>query len=257
MICQKTTNARPRRAISSRLSLLPGETVVPILLGELRGARWIVESAIHRCWIGFYEREKQRIISHEIRPNSVFWDIGANVGIYSLLASKLVGSGRVFAFEPAPRNLHYLRRHLALNHAKNVEVLPLAVSDSTGVASFRTEQTGFMGRLSDEGEITVSTATLDSLVEDGTVLPPNYVKMDIEGGELLALHGARRTFHTFRPTLFLATHGLAVQTGCRRLLDTWGYDCRQIGRESRDELAEFIGTPNALSSVQTEEAAPR
>jgi len=222
------------------LSLVPRDAVVPILRGKLRGRRWIMGSAIHRCWLGFYEYEKQRGISREVRPNSVFWDIGANVGFYSLLASKLVGSGKVFAFEPAPRNLSYLRKHLALNRVTNVEVLPIAVSDENGSARFQVEQSGFMGHLSCEGNTTVSTATLDSLVDEGKVLPPDYVKMDIEGAELLALRGASRTFQRFCPVLFLATHGRKVETECRRLLELWGYDCRNIGSKSNSDLGEII-----------------
>jgi FkbM family methyltransferase len=222
------------------LSLLPRDAVVPILHGKLRGRRWIVGSAIHRCWIGFYEYKKQRWISREVRPNSVFLDIGANVGFYSLLASKLVGSGKVFAFEPAPRNVSYLRKHLALNRVTNVEVLAIAVSDRNGISSFETEETGFMCHLSSEGKITVPTATLDSLVEEGKVLPPDYVKMDIEGAELLALRGGSRTFQRFRPVLFLATHGREVETECRRLLELWGYDCRNIESKSNSDLGEII-----------------
>jgi FkbM family methyltransferase len=222
------------------LSLVPRGTVVRILRGTLRGKRWIVGSAIHRCWLGFYEYEKQRLISREVRPNSVFWDIGANVGFYSLLASKLVRSGKVFAFEPVPRNLEYLRKHVVLNRVTNVEVLPIAVSDKDGISSFRVEQTGLMGHLSGEGNTTVSTAALDTLVEEGKVLPPDYVKMDIEGAELLALRGASRTFQRFRPVLFLATHGREVEAECRRLLELWGYDCRNIGSKSNSELGEII-----------------
>src|SRR5947209_9435920 len=90
------------------LGLLPQGMVVPILYGGLRGRRWIVGSAIHRCWLGFYECEKQRLISRVVRAGGVFWDVGANVGFYSLLASRLVASGKVFAFEPVQRNLVYL-----------------------------------------------------------------------------------------------------------------------------------------------------
>ena len=230
------------------LSLVPRGAVVRILRGPLRGKRWIVGSAIHRCWLGLYEYEKQKVISREVRPGSVFWDVWANVGFYSLLASKLVGSGKVFAFEPAPRNLFYLRKHLALNGAANVEVLAAAVSDRNGTSFFEVEETGFMGRLSGEGGITVPTATLDSLVAEGKVLPPDYVKMDIEGAELLALRGATRTFQRFHPVLFLATHGSEMETECRRLLELWGYDCRNMGPKSESDLCEIVARIRASKS---------
>jgi FkbM family methyltransferase len=228
------------RIVRLPLSLVPRGAVVPILLGALRGKRWIVGSAIHRCWLGFYEYEKQQLISREVQSGNVFWDVGANVGFYSLLASNLVGSGRVFAFEPAPRNLSYLRKHLELNRVTNVDVLAIAVSDRNGISSFETEETGFMGHLSDEGKITVPTATLDSLAEEGKILPPDYIKMDIEGAELLALRGASRTFQRYHPVLFLATHGREVHTQCIQLLQSWGYSRSSIDHGDSGELGELI-----------------
>ena len=162
------------------------------------------------------------------------------MGFYSLLASKLVGTGKVFAFEPVARNLAYLRKHLALNRVTNVDVLAIAVSDKNGSSCFAIEETGFMGHLSAEGGIRVSTATLDSLVEAGKVLPPDYVKMDIEGAELVALRGGSQTFQRYRPVLFLATHGPAVETECRRLLEDWGYVCRNLGRQSNGDRGEIV-----------------
>jgi FkbM family methyltransferase len=222
------------------LALVPRGMVVPILQGRLRGKHWIAGSAIHRCWLGFYEYEKQQLISREVQPNTVFHDVGANVGLYSLLAAELVGPGRVFAFEPVPRNLAYLRKHLALNRVTNVEVLALAVSDQNGIAPFQVEQSGFMGHLSNEGGIMVPTTTLDSLVENGKVLPPNYIKMDIEGAELLALRGARETFRRYRPLLFLATHGRKVHVECCQLLESWGYECQHLQGTSVGDLGEVV-----------------
>ena len=228
------------------LKLVPPATVVPILTGKLRGKKWITGSAIHGCWLGFYEYEKQQLVSREVRPSTIFYDVGAHVGFYSLLASVLVGSGKVFAFEPLPRNLDYLRRHLALNCAANVDVLPVAVSDRTSTAAFRVEQSSFMGCLSGEGGIVVPTATLDSLVESGRILPPNYIKIDIEGSELLALQGARETFQRYRPVLFLATHSRQIHNECCRLLESWGYECSLVGGRPLGDLREVIAKCNVV-----------
>jgi FkbM family methyltransferase len=63
------------------------------------------------------------------------FDMGANVGCYTILASRLVGAtGRVAAFEPLVRNLSYLHRHKELNRAENVQIVPFAVSNRSGVA---------------------------------------------------------------------------------------------------------------------------
>jgi FkbM family methyltransferase len=235
-------NALLTKLASAPLRLIPPMTAVPVLSGALKGRRWIAGSAIHRCWLGFYERDKQRLISREVTPNSIFWDIGANVGFYSLLGSTLVGSGKVFAFEPVPRNLFYLKRHLVINRVTNVEIVELAVSDTNGTATFHLEPTGLMGRLSEGGGVTVQTAALDRLVNEGRILPPNCVKMDIEGAEFVALQGAKETFRNFRPVLFLATHGKEVEQNCRQLLEEWGYECRNMRDDSHDDLGEIVAT---------------
>jgi len=216
------------------LALIPRECVLPILQGPLRGKRWIAGSANHSCWLGFYEQKKQQILMDEVESGSVFYDVGANVGIYSLLSSLLVGNGKVYAFEPVPRNLAYLRRHLKLNHARNVEILPFAISGKIGPAQFETEASGLMGYLAGEGNLSVETATLDSLVENGRIAPPDFLKMDIEGAELSALHGARFLFQRYRPVLFLATHGQEIERECRKLLESWDYEIEEIGMNSCD-----------------------
>lgn len=111
----------PRRSVLGRvlrapLRLIPPGTVLPVLQGRLRGARWIVGAGTHGCWLGSYEYGKRRLFERLVRPGQVVWDVGANAGFYTLLASRLVGStGSVVAIEPLPRNLSYLRRHLELN----------------------------------------------------------------------------------------------------------------------------------------------
>src|SRR6204780_5628295 len=146
------------------LALVPRKLILPILQGPLRGKRWISGSATHGCWLGSYEYDKQQIIAREVWAGSVFYDIGANVGFYSLLSSLLVGYGKVFAFEPAPRNLPDLRRHRELNHAGKVEVLPLAISNTMGQAHFQIEPSGLMGHLAGGGRTTCATPRLESLV---------------------------------------------------------------------------------------------
>ncbi len=230
------------RMLRYPLRFLPRSLAVPIASGSLRGKRWIVGSGIHRCWLGFYEQEKQKLMARTIKPGTVFYDVGANVGFYTLLGSLLVGEGKVFAFEPVQRNLLYLRKHLALNHIQNAQVLELAVSDSDGTACFEVEQTGYMGHLSGNGTAIVRTATLDSLLQQNGIVPPNYIKMDIEGGELLALRGASQCIQRYRPHIFLATHGHQVHSQCHQLLESWGYRSQILELNSAG-FGEIIATP--------------
>lgn len=222
--------------------MIPRDLALPILQGPSRGQKWIVGAHLHGCWLGSYEWEMQKRIAREVKGGSVFFDVGANAGFYSLLAARRVGTGRVYAFEPLPANLVFLRKHLAMNSIRNVEVFEMAISDQAGTASFAGENTRAMGKLEAGGELTVETASLDGLIMEERVAPPNCIKMDIEGGEFRALLGATRCFARHRPKLFLATHGQAVHDDCCRLLASWQYTWTYTSRDSR-ERAELFAQP--------------
>jgi FkbM family methyltransferase len=205
------------------LRLLPSGMTMPIMQGPLRGKRWIVGSQRHAFWLGIYEPHIQKLLTRDLKPASTFYDIGANVGFYSLLAAQSIRGGTVYAFEPLPANIGYLRRHLELNGIRNVTVLNVAISDEVRVASFKTEPTGAMGRLDPGGELPVQMTTIDFLLQSNQIEPPDYIKMDIEGAEFAGLLGARKCFEKFNPKLFLATHGSDVHANCRDLLRSWNY----------------------------------
>src|SRR5664280_711279 len=73
------------KALRFPLSLIPSGTQMPILQGPLHGKRWIVGASNHGCWLGSYEAAKQKKITEFVRPGMVCWDVGANVGFYTLL----------------------------------------------------------------------------------------------------------------------------------------------------------------------------
>ena len=125
--------SRLARLIRLPLRLIPSSAVVPILSGPGRGMRWIVGSAPHGAWLGFLERDKLTPFVARLQSGMTVWDIGANVGLYTLPSARAVGpAGHVVAFEPMPRNLGFLRRHLTLNGLEGVAVCAVAVSDATG-----------------------------------------------------------------------------------------------------------------------------
>lgn len=226
------------------LRLIPSNARLPILQGKLRGTRWIAGAGTHGCWIGSYEYESRRLFEKTVRPGMTVFDLGAHSGFYTLLASKMVGSGgRVIAFEPSPRNLSYLHRHLEINRIENVTVIEAAVSDTSGRQSFDAGAESELGHLSDEGDLEVETVALDELAHSGQVPPPDVVKMDIEGHEHLALLGAREMLTDRRPVLWISTHGKEVHEQCCRFLEALGYRLEPIGTEILDEASEFIAAP--------------
>jgi FkbM family methyltransferase len=226
------------------LRWIPRETTVRVLQGPLRGARWVVGSHTHGCWFGTYELARQQALVRLVRPGAVVYDLGANAGFYTLLAARLAGpAGAVLAFEPLPRNLEYLRRHVLLNRCTNVTVVEAAVADRSGEARLATNDAA-TASLRADGAIVVRTVTLDDMVFERHVRPPSLLKVDVEGAELAVLHGAGRVMKTFRPVVVLSTHDLDLRRECQRLLASWGYmlGAEETGR-SPAEVDEVIAIP--------------
>jgi FkbM family methyltransferase len=214
--------------------------------GRLKGKKWIVGSSDHGCWLGSYEMEKQLLFERTITEGSTVFDLGGHVGFYTLLASELVGpTGKVFVFEPVPRNLFYLKEHLRLNHASNVTVIEAAVSEKGGVASFDEGPSSSMGHLASTGVLQVKTFALDELFFSGEIPAPDCMKLDIEGAEFSALLGAKSILEASHPTIFLATHGSEVHQECCCLLSVIGYQLQPIDGMSLEQSSEILATYKA------------
>ena len=231
------------RLLRLPLRAVPRERPVRILGGPLRGWRWIPAAASHGCWLGTFERAEQDVFARTIRPGDVVYDLGANVGFYTLLAAKLAGpTGRVVAFEPVPRNLGYLRRHLALNHREDVTVVAAAVSDRSGTARFRDGPAHTVGTLAADGGsdgYDVDVVALDDYTASpATVLPaPRVIKIDVEGAEADVLRGAHRVLRTVRPIVLLSTHSTALRLECIALLRDADYNVAPMGGDQADLVA--------------------
>lgn len=216
------------RTLRWPFKLLRRGTVVPVILGPLRGSRWVLGSGLHGCWLGTYEWPKQRLFASLVSPGMVVYDIGANVGFYTLLAARRVGpTGAVFAFEPGLGNLADLRRHIELNRCDNTKVLDVAVADRCKEARFL-DAGSYTGRLDERGGREVRMVSLDWLLDEGTVKAPDLVKIDVEGAEEAVLLGATRLLERYHPVLLLATHGQQVHQACTDLLSTLGYSLRSL-----------------------------
>jgi len=172
------------------------------------------------------------------------YDIGANVGFYTLLASMRVGcTGCVYAFEPLPRNLEYLRRHIGLNQIGNCEIIDAAVDHFDGCSLFDSSRPASMGRLSEKGQTRVRTVTLDSLVSRGEILPPHAMKIDVEGAEARVFEGSVETIRKHRPLIFLATHGPEVRKKCLEFLEGEQYRVEPLTQETISTDEEFLARP--------------
>ena len=207
--------------------VLPNNLIVPIPQGRLRGKKWVIGSSNIECALGSYEYEKRVLFEARVSKSSVVYDIGAHVGFYTLLASELVqADGKVIAFEPVPRNLHYLKKHIDMNHCANVMVVDAAVSDKSGTCLFDEDLSNYTGHLSESGNLIVRVVSIDELLMGGKIPAPDYIKIDVEGAELLVLRGTKSTLSNYSPKIFLETHSHRVHNvhiDCCNFLTSLGY----------------------------------
>ena len=140
----------------------------------------------------------------------VFYDIGANVGYFSIeMAMKLGDAVKVVAFEPQSDLAAAITKSAKLNDMENVKVVQAMVGDTAqktelylAPASIHASAVADSGR-PNVGTVETQMVTIDDLVEAAEILPPDMVKIDVEGSEHLVLQGAYRTFRAHRPHIFL------------------------------------------------------
>jgi FkbM family methyltransferase len=168
-------------------------------------------------------------------------DVGANVGIYAVRLSQLVGSsGRVLAFEPVAETFDLLASNISVAGAHNVSLFNVAVSSKIGVAGmslprFATGLTNYyMAALTERGgEFEVLTIPLDALMPSKRI---SFVKIDVEGHELQALLGMRELLRRDRPRLVVEGRSDEVAA----LLQGLGY-----------QFVELDGSPNRIFEALT------
>lgn len=180
-----------------------GKNLLKPLIGNRLSVRVegfaVTASLEHRHYLQALRRDEieslmARLFSGVIRPGMVVLDIGAFVGWYTLLAARRVGAqGKVYAFEPDPRNYELLGENLRLNQIDSrVTCLPWAVSDEAGVQPFflhggDQSRSSLIPAGGGHETTAVNSVVLDDFLDRG--LQIDVVKMDIEGGEVHALRG--------------------------------------------------------------------
>ncbi|NMG05944.1 FkbM family methyltransferase [Brasilonema sp. UFV-L1] len=147
---------------------------------------------------GYYEIREINIVKQFLRAGDIFVDVGANIGLYTILASNIVGQGgRVIAFEPSNQISKHLRRNLEINFIKNVKVEQIALSRENGLATW----SGVMDTNEGAGSIIRNPENYTSIIEEVKTLKFDdyfvshafkkirFMKIDVEGAEMLVLQG--------------------------------------------------------------------
>lgn len=238
-----------------------GLSQVRVAAGGLAGAPLLLDLQLEKdYWLGTYEPELQAAIQKEVQPGMVVYDVGANVGYVSLLFARSVGpQGQVFAFEALPANLERIRRNLALNPQATVKPIGMAVVDAVRPVEFMTHASGAMGKAAGSAgrkqevygaTIQVPGTSLDEFTYTQLNPPPNVIKIDIEGGEVLALPGMRRLLREGRPLIFLELHGPEAAKTAWEELSAAGYALFRMesgeripSLEALDWKAYVVGSP--------------
>ncbi len=236
-----------------------GPTEVTITAGALQGARMLLDLQTEKAyWLGTYETDLQTAIQDWVTPGMTAYDVGANIGYLSLMLARAVGkTGQVFAFEALPANFERLQKNLALQypvssiqysvfsnqypvtsnqHPTPICAIHAAVVDAAGQVRFHLHRSTGMGKAAGSagrkeeytGHITVPGISLDHFVFELGNPAPDVVKMDIEGGEVLALPGMRRVLAEARPLLFLELHGQQAAATAWQLLTGSGYHLHHL-----------------------------
>jgi FkbM family methyltransferase len=187
-----------------------------------------------------FERDERAFVSKFVLPGMAVVDVGANAGLYTVIAAKRVGpSGCVIAFEPSPREVRQLRSHLRLNRCANVAIEEVALGEASGQGDLlivEGHETGCNSfHLADRDAagtrpLSVAIRTLDEFYQQGRLSRVDFVKMDIEGAELSALRGATRMFRDLQPVLLCEIVEERTAPWHYRGLDiielvrSWGYE---------------------------------
>ena len=160
---------------------------------------------------GVYEPECINLMFSHLAQDSLFLDIGANIGAFSIPAAKHLKklNGKVIAVEASPTIFPYLKKNVEINNLENIELLSLAVtnSDRNFVDFYEapTEKFG-MGSIAPQFQstpISVQTITVDSILKDQELAKVSFMKVDVEGYEAEVFEGASQLFNSLNPPTVL------------------------------------------------------
>jgi len=207
-----------------------------VLLDAISSIKWKIYPLLVRLWpwlaIFLHEPESTRAFWDAIAPGMMVVDGGANMGGYSLLASRRAGAeGRVFAFEPDPNN--YARLLTQIGHLPNVQPVQKAIAAISGQSllfldSFHAGHTLVDGRVGERG-VSVDVTSLDDFVRDHALPGLDVVKLDIEGAELLAIDGMQSLLRSERrPVILCEVHPPITPEEFISKMDGFGYRTRVL-----------------------------
>jgi FkbM family methyltransferase len=190
-----------------------------------------------------------RHLQRLIRPGAVVYDIGANVGLFSARFARWIGmEGWLYAIEPNPMCVYFLRANLEHARVRNFTILPVAVSDRRSDCGFSinygSSLIGVGGDSAVAGkpghQIRVEGERLDSLIATFNLSKPDFIKLDVEGAEASAVAGMVRTLEKSRPSFMIELHGRKAASDTLECLSELGYQYLLSSTSTRYRNAEEL-----------------
>lgn len=261
----KLWNASPKsvaRAIKRRLELRrPSVGWATVQAGPLAGVQMLLPSGGRESGRpmaeGTFDRFLYNALLERVSPRGLtVWDIGAHFGYHSFCFAKL--GAQVLAFEPNATNVSQFRLNLERNPALagRIRLLELAVSDTDGRTTFL-ESNDLRGQSSGSHLETalppldkklyagfesksVPTSRMDTLISETKERPPDVIKVDVEGAELLVLKGGSNFLPARKPILLMEIHHIRLMFQIGQLLASWGYETRLLEEPESSASRCFI-----------------
>ena len=159
-----------------------------------------------------FEKEETGYVISKLNEGDIFIDIGTNIGLFSLIASQIVGEkGKVISFEPTPSTFSRLIENIEINNLKNIDARNIGLSDKSDELTFYMSKNGhdawnsFAPSLDNklEKEIKVPESTLDFELENIDKSKITLVKIDVEGWEKFVLYGGKDFFVNYNPIVMV------------------------------------------------------
>jgi FkbM family methyltransferase len=191
---------------------------------------------------GLWDPEVLEICCRFLKPGAVFYDIGANVGLMAVeVAKRFADQVRVFAFEPQPSLARTIAISASLNKFQNLRVFPIMLGKEPGRAELfiasHSIHASAISREAGAAVIHCPVGTIDEMLADGLLAPPDVIKIDVEGGEFDVFRGAQKTIAEHRPAITFESDENANRFGytrkqlCDFLRETGKYRFYAIDRE--------------------------
>ena len=181
--------------------------------------------------LGCYEQFELKIFQSLLRPGMCVLDLGANIGLYSMVAAKAVGpEGRVVAVEPDERNCRFVEKTAKYNGFQNLTLVCKAVSDKTGGGKlYLCGDNKADHRIYDNNNlreaVEIELTSVDDLRKEKGIVKVDVMKMDIQGAEAMALRGMK--------TVLKANHDIRI------IMELWPWGISQTGGQALDVLHEI------------------